>query len=413
MILLFAFQFACYAQIIAKTSSMHYLFLFAFQLIIFFAAVELIRMIYPDGNRMIMNHACMLLVTGIVMISRIAYDKAVRQFVIASVSLVLGLVIPELFYRLNLLKRLWVLYALTGTGALVAVLLLGRVVNGSRLNYTIMGLTFQPSELVKIVFILCIAGILQDKADLKRVALSGVIAAVHVLVLVMSKDLGSGLIYFVTWLALVFAATGGFHYLALGVSMAVAASAAAYRIFPHIRSRVRAFKDPWSEIEGAGYQVAQSLFGISSGGAFGLGLYAGSPGDIPFVASDAIFAGISEEMGIVTSVSMTLICVSVFVMMMSEAVKLKDRFCRLTAVGIGITYIFQVFLTIGGTTKFVPLTGVTLPLVSYGGTSVMVTLIMFGIFEGICLVRSEERFDELTGAGDEKTYDEAPGEDGI
>lgn len=394
IVVLFATQIACYVQIIAKTGSINYLFLFAFQIVILFATITLFRMLYPDGNRLVIHHMCLLLMIGMVMVSRISYDKAVRQFVIAAGSTVIAFAIPEIFYRLAFLKHLWPVYALFGIGALGAVLILGRVVHGSKLNYTIGGLTFQPSELIKIVFILCIASLLQERQDLLRVALATVLAAAHVLILVYSRDLGSALIFFVTYLTMLFIATANVWYLFSGIGAGALASVVAYRLFPHIRTRVQAWRDPWSQIDGAGYQVAQSLFGISSGGAFGLGLYGGAPGDIPYVERDSIFSAIAEELGLVFAVCMILVCVSCFLMILWEAERVQDGFCRLVAAGIGVTYVFQVFLTVGGGTKFIPLTGVTLPLVSYGGTSVLVTIWMFALFEGVCLVGTDERYQQ-------------------
>ena len=154
---------------------------------------------------------------------------------------------------------------------------------------------------------------------------------------------------------------------------------------------MQAWKDPWSLIDSAGgYQITQSLFAISSGGWFGLGLYKGTPESIPVVETDFIFSAIAEELGIVFAICLILICVSSFMMIMNIAASLQDKFYRLIAFGLGVTYIFQVFLTIGGGTKFIPLTGVTLPLISYGGSSVLTTLVMFSVIEGLFIIRQEE-----------------------
>ena len=143
-------------------------------------------------------------------------------------------------------------------------------------------------------------------------------------------------------------------------------------------------------IDSAGYQITQSLFAISSGGWFGLGLYKGTPDSIPFVEADFVFSAIAEELGIIFAVCLILICVSSFIMMMNISAHLTDKFYQLTAFGLGITYIFQIFLTIGGGTKFIPLTGVTLPLVSYGGSSILTTLILFSVTEGLYIIQEDE-----------------------
>ncbi len=216
------------------------------------------------------------------------------------------------------------------------------------------------------------------------------IAAAHVIVLVISKDLGSALIFFMVYVLMVFVATKNALYLLAGAAGGSAAAYVAYTVFSHVQVRVKAWKDPWSVIDSAGYQITQSLFAISSGDWFGLGIYKGTPEAIPFVEADFIFSAIAEEFGIIFSVCLILICVSCFIMFMHTAAVLKDKFYQLTAFGLGVTYIFQVFLTIGGGTKFIPLTGVTLPLISYGGSSVLTTLIMFAIIEGLYMVRQDE-----------------------
>ena len=216
------------------------------------------------------------------------------------------------------------------------------------------------------------------------------IAAAHVIILVISKDLGSALIFFVVYVLMVFVASRNILYVLAGAVGGSGAAYIAYKVFAHVQVRVQAFKDPWSVIDSAGYQITQSLFAISSGGFFGLGLYKGTPDAIPFVEADFIFSAIAEEMGILFAVCLILICVSCFIMFMNIAVRLRDKFYQLTAFGLGVTYIFQVFLTIGGGTKFIPLTGVTLPLISYGGSSVLTTLIMFAIVEGLYIVKQEE-----------------------
>ena len=121
-----------------------------------------------------------------------------------------------------------------------------------------------------------------------------------------------------------------------------------------------------------------------------MGLFKGTPESIPFVEADFVFSAVAEELGILFAICLILICVSCFIMFMNISVKLNDKFYQLTAFGLGITYIFQVFLTIGGGTKFIPLTGVTLPFISYGGSSVLTTLIMFSVIVGLYLIRDDE-----------------------
>jgi cell division protein FtsW (lipid II flippase) len=164
-----------------------------------------------------------------------------------------------------------------------------------------------------------------------------------------------------------------------------------YFLFSHVQARVAAWQDPLSVIDDAGYQVSQSLFAIGTGGWFGLGLGQGLPEKIPVVTKDFIFAAISEEMGGIFALCLIMVCLSCFFMIMNVAMRLKDPFYRLSGVGLGTTYALQVFLTIGGVIKFIPSTGVTLPLVSYGGSSLLSTMIVFGIIQGLYIVEFNER----------------------
>ena len=369
---------------------MEYLFFYVLQQILMFATVMLFRMVYPKGNRLIVNNMCLLLSIGFVILTRLSFEKAIKQFFIVTISIVAGMLIPYFIHKLKFLKNLPWIYAALGIVALGIVLVLGAVTYGSKISYSIAGVTFQPSEFVKIVFVFFLASALHESHDLPRVILTSVLAGIHVLILVASRDLGSALIFFIVYVMMVFIATGRWIYLLLGCAGGSGAAVLAYRFFSHVQVRVQAWKDPFSCIDDAGYQITQSLFAISSGGWFGLGLFRGTPASIPFVEADFVFSAVAEELGILFSMCMILVCLSCFIMFMDISVRLQDKFYRLIAFGLGVTYIFQVFLTVGGGTKFIPMTGVTLPFISYGGSSVLTTLVMFFIIEGLFIIRQEE-----------------------
>lgn len=389
-LLMFLVHFSCFLVICFETGKLEYLLFYVLQQILLFATIVLFRMLYPKGNRLIINNMCMLLSIGFVILNRLSYEKAIKQFVIVAVSIVAGMVIPYFIHQLKFLKTLTWMYAAVGIAALGIVLVLGSVTYGSKISYSIAGVTFQPSEFVKIIFVFFLAGALYESHDLPRVTLTAVLAGIHVLILVASRDLGSALIFFIVYVMMVFIATGKWIYLSLGSVGGCGAAVLAYQLFSHVQVRVQAWKDPFSCIDDAGYQITQSLFAISSGGWFGLGLFRGTPVSIPFVEADFVFSAVAEELGIAFSMCMILICISCFIMFMDVSVRLQDKFYQLIAFGLGVTYIFQVFLTIGGGTKFIPMTGVTLPLVSYGGSSVLTTLVLFFIIEGLCIIRQEE-----------------------
>ena len=292
--------------------------------------------------------------------------------------------------RFLFLKDLKWVYALVGITALSTVLILGTVTKGAKLSFSIKGISFQPSEFVKIIFVFFVASALYKASGFLEVALTAVVAGIHVIVLVLSKDLGSALIFFVVYVMMVFVATKKWIYLLLGIMGGSAAAVVAYKLFTHVQVRVLAWQDPWSVIDNEGFQITQSLFAIGSGGWFGLGLYQGTPQSIPFVEADFIFSAVTEELGLIFAMCLILVCISCFIMCMNISVRLNDKFYQLVAFGLGVTYIFQIFLTIGGGTKFIPLTGVTLPFISYGGSSVLTTLIMFSIIEGLYIIKQRE-----------------------
>lgn len=389
-LLMFLVHFSCFLVICFQTGKLEYLLFYILQQILLFATIVLFRMVYPKGNRLIINNMCMLLSIGFVILSRLSFERAIRQFFIVTVSIITGMLIPYFIHKLKFLKSLTWIYAIVGVVALGIVLVLGSTTYGSKISYSIAGITFQPSEFVKIIFVFFLASALYESHDFLRIVLTAVLAGIHVLILVASRDLGSALIFFIVYVFMVFIATGNWLYLFLGGAGGCGAAVLAYQFFSHVQVRVQAWKDPFSCIDDAGYQITQSLFAISSGGWFGLGLFRGTPDSIPLVEADFVFSAVAEELGISFSMCMILICISCFIMFMNISVRLKDKFYQLIAFGLGVTYIFQVFLTIGGGTKFIPMTGVTLPLISYGGSSVLTTLVMFFIIEGLYIIRQEE-----------------------
>lgn len=390
VILLFFVHFTCFLTICIKTGDLQYLFFYAFQQLAVFVVLVLFELLYPTVNRLVLHNMCMLLVIGFVILTRLDVRLAIRQFIIVLVSMAVAMVIPYFIHRMKELKNLSWLYALLGILPLGVVLVLGNTTYGSKLSYSLFGISFQPSEFIKIIFVFFIASALYKSSGLLQVAYVTVVAGIHVLILVASRDLGSALIFFVTYVLMVFLATKNFWYLLLGTAGGCGASVIAYQLFRHVQERVQAWQDPWSVIDGEGYQITQSLFSLGRGGLFGLGLFQGEPKDIPKVERDFIFSAISEEMGLIMALCVIMVSLSCFIMFMNISMRLKDKFYQLVAFGMGTLYIFQVFLTIGGDTKFIPLTGVTLPLVSYGGSSIMTTLIMFSIIEGLYIIRQDE-----------------------
>ena len=391
---MFLLHILAYTVIYLRTQEERTLMFFAAQIIFFGLYLGFYRLFYRNLSRLLLNNTCMLLCISFIIMTRISYDKAVRQFVIVAVSAVLTMVIPFIIDRTWQLAKIPWVYGIIGLLLLLAVCVIGNSSFGAQLSLTVGGFSFQPSEFVKISFVFFVATMFYRSTDFRTVVITTAAAAAHVLILVLSKDLGSALIFFVTYLLMLFIATSNWLYLGAGGGCGIAASLVAYRLFSHVRVRVEAWQNPWKDVSGNGYQITQALFAIGTGGWFGMGLYQGMPKKIPVVEKDFIFAAISEELGGIFALCIILICLGCFLQFMLIATRMQAVFYKLIAFGLGIVYIVQVLLTIGGVIKFIPSTGVTLPFVSYGGSSILSTFILFGVIQGLYILKRNEEEEE-------------------
>ena len=240
-LLMFLVQVLCFLNLSLVSGDFQYLFFFAFILIFLFATITMVSLIYENINRLLLNNMCMLLGIGLCIVSRLSFDKAIRQYVIVLVSLIFSLLVPYLLGKIHFFKKITWLYATLGIALLSTVLILGEVTHGSKISFSLGGITFQPSEFVKILFLFFLAGALWENVSFQRVVLTAIIAGAHVVILVVSKDLGSALIFFVGFVFVVFAATRNYLYLLAGLVGGGAASYLAYQLFDHVRVRVLAW----------------------------------------------------------------------------------------------------------------------------------------------------------------------------
>ncbi|MDO4976532.1 MAG: FtsW/RodA/SpoVE family cell cycle protein [Eubacteriales bacterium] len=392
----YIFQIICFLVLTLHTKDPKVIALCVGQLIYFKLMITIYGHFYTDCSRILMNHTCFLLSVGFVMLARLSLEKAIKQFAIVVVASMLCLIFPIFVKKAFWLKKLRWLYGLAGLIFLATVFIIGTTKNGST-NWISLGpLALQPSEFVKISFIFFIAATLANPPKIRTMWITILFGALHVLILVLERDLGGAFLYFVLFVFMCFVATGRLIYPLGGLVCGSGAAFLAYKLFSHVQARVLAWSDPWSIIEGKGYQITQSLFAIGTGGWFGMGLTQGRPTDIPVVDSDFIFSAISEELGMVFAICILFVYIGIFVHFITIAMDVKDKFYKLLAFGFSICFLFQVFLTVGGVTKFIPSTGVTLPLISYGGSSVCSTLIIFAIMQGIFMIAYEtkEEYDE-------------------
>lgn len=384
--MIFFIDFTAFLVIYLKSMDFKVI-LFYIEMMIFFAAIQILyRIIYKEASLLLLNNMCMLLSVGFIMLCRLSLPSATKQLLIVAAGSAVSLVIPVMIRKMKFLKDLTWIYAGIGIVLLAAVLVLASTSYGAKLS--LMGI--QPSEVIKITFVFFMASLLCTKVDFRKVVMATIVAVIHVGILVLSRDLGSAVIFFVTYLVLIYVATRNPGYMLLGLGGGCVGAVVAYHLFGHVRQRVSAWRDPMAVYQNEGYQIVQSLFAIGTGGWFGMGLCQGSPEKIPVVKNDFIFSAICEELGGIFAICLILVCTSFFLMIVTIALKIRNPFYKLIALGLGTEYAFQVFLTIGGATKFIPMTGVTLPLVSYGGSSLLSTILMLAIIQGLYILREDE-----------------------
>lgn len=359
----------------------------------YIVAVQILyRIFYRKASMVLINNMCMLLSIGFIMLARLDFAKARMQFLIVTGGTLLSMIVPVIIRKVKHLRDWPWLYGVVGLIMLTAVLVLATATRGASLSIKIGGVTFQFSEIVKITFVFFVAGMLRMDTSFRNVVITTAVAAAHVLILVLSRDLGNALVFFISYLVMLYVATNQVRYALAGIGGGAVASVLAYFLFGHVRQRVIVWKDPIAVYNkvGGGYQVAQSLFAIGAGGWFGMGLFQGDPQSIPIVTKDFIFAAICEELGGIFAICMILVCMSCFLLIVNISMKMSKPFYKLIAMGLGTQYAVQVFLSIGGNTKFIPMTGITIPLISYGGSSVLSTIIMIAIIQGLYILREDE-----------------------
>ncbi len=388
--LMYVIHCLCYVTIYLHTFQDKIIIFYGLQLIYFILVIEICKLLYKKYNRPLMNVMCMMLMISFTMLTRLSYNKAIRQFIFCVGATILAMFIAFIMKKIKKMREFSYIYAVLGIGALSMVYALGDVTYGAKLSLDFGFISVQPSEFVKITYIMFIAGLLYKNVSWKNIILSGVLAAIHVVVLVLSSDLGTALILCVVYLFLVFMATGKYSVLFGGLIAGSGAALVAYKIFDHVKVRVSAWIDPWSIIDNKGYQITQSLFAIGTGGLFGMGLFEGMPNSIPVVDQDFIFSAISEEFGAIFAICVILLSLSVFLMFIKTAFGCKDDFYRLICSGFAVAYGIQLFLTVGGAIKLIPSTGVTYPLLSYGGSSLMSTIFIFFIVQGVKINEEDE-----------------------
>lgn len=350
----------------------------------------LIRKFYPQGDKFLITFACILSVIGIAVMYRLDTSVAIKQFIWFTAGIIIFIALVVAIPDIRNFSKYKYVFLVATVVIMPMALIAGKEINGATNWVTIGGFGFQPSEFGKITFVLYLASALmgyEDKKDIvedfKQLWQPALVSIFSLGCLVMQKDLGSALIFFGIALSMLYVATGKKKYVALVVILSVIGSFAAYHLFPHVQARIDIWRDPWSDPNGGGYQIIQGLYAISSGGMFGSGLGQGYPGFVPVNTSDLIFAVICEELGMVFGLGIMIIYFLFFYRGMRAAFRVKDKFSQLNTVGLSAMIACQVLVIIGGVFAIIPLTGITLPLISYGGSSMLTMFFALAILQKI------------------------------
>ena len=349
--------------------------------VLIFVSVRGLPKLFP-ADQLLLSLSSFLAALGVLVLYRLDPDRGMSHLINYMVAIAAMLVVTvgvRFIRRWRLLAWLAVPVSL---GLLALPLLFGSEINGARNWVTLFGFGFQPSELVKLSLVVALAWLLPRKKLVLAVILTGACLGL----LMLQKDLGTALLYFGMALFMMYASTGSPLILAGGAVGGAAGAYLGYRMFAHVKRRVAVWLNPWADRQGAGYQIVQGLIAIANGGLWGTGLRLGNPGVIPASFNDYIFTVICHEFGVIFGLSVLVIYLAVVFRGIAIARQADNAFHALLSLGCTVMLGLQTFVIVGGNIKLIPLTGVTLPLISYGGTSLVSSMCLVGIMQGVFAV---------------------------
>jgi cell division protein FtsW (lipid II flippase) len=376
-------------------------------LVVFAVAHLAIRRYAPYADPLLLPVVALLNGLGLVMIHRLDLDERLAQsgravtnpqilWTLFGVGAFAAVVITLKDHRQ--LARYGYVSGLTGLIILAIPALLPKSLseqNGAKIWIRLPGFSIQPAEFSKILLLIFFSAVLVAKRGLFTSAGKHVLGmdlprprdlapllgawTASIAVMVFEKDLGTSLLLYASFLVVVYLATQRFSWVVLGLALFALGSVLAYFAFGHVRVRVQTWLDPFADPDGAGYQIVQSLFSFATGGVFGTGLGNGQPDTVPAAATDFITAAFGEELGLVGLAGLLMLYTIVIIRGMRTAIAVRDSFGKLLAAGLASTLAIQLFIVVGGVTNLIPLTGLTTPWLSYGGSSLVANYVLLAI----------------------------------
>ncbi len=370
--------------------------------IVMYAIIKLFSL----GDSYLFIIISMLSSVGIIMQSRINQDNGIRQMKLYLAGVVFFFIALFAYkYLHKYLKKFTMFYIGISLFLFAFTMLFGVVKNGARNWIVLGGVSIQPSEFIRILFVLSLAAIFTKGRTRKkgkyvpylerkknrgtRLMFAAAVAFSNALCLFLQREWGIALLFFSIYLAFLYIYGENKMFFAANIIMIFFAAFIGVKFMSHIQDRVAVWLDPFADITGKGYQITQSLFAIGAGGFAGRGIGAGSPYLIPIVSSDFIFSAICEEMGVLGGVAILMLYFLLAYRGFKISLSSTNEFNKAVAMGMSVMLGVQTFIIVGGVTKLIPLTGITLPFISFGGSSMMTTFIVMGILQAISSVKGE------------------------
>lgn len=349
------------------------------------------------GDGYIFLIAGMLASMGVIMLYRLDRKLGFQQIVWFGTGIVLFFSGYYLYIKVKSWDRFIYYYPAGSLVLFLITLAFGKNIRGATNWIVINGHSFQPSEFIKLLFIFFLASFYKKygktglgntafqlgKVGIKNKYVLMAVAYAHLGFLVLQQEWGTALLIFLIYFMMLYVFSYDLKLLLINSAMAMGGGLLGALFVNHVKVRIETWLNPWADIAGKGYQITQSLFAIASGGFFGSGIGLGRPDFIPEVSTDFIFSAVCEEMGILGGVAVILLYFILAYRGFKVSLSAHDYFHKALALGITLMFGFQTFIIIGGVIKLIPLTGITLPFISYGGSSLTVSFISLGILQAV------------------------------